>query len=114
MTATVTVSYYHNTLTLYIESPCGRLVTLIFINVSLTLFKDSLQRLAKLSVSKMPTRKYKKKKGSLTSQESDNCAICLDEFSKGQVHSLKRHFLCISLLFIAILTGNKAKFTKED
>lgn len=46
--------------------------------------EDSLQRLAKLSVSKMPTRKYKKK-GQVASQESDNCAICLDEFTKGQV-----------------------------
>ncbi|PIK53370.1 hypothetical protein BSL78_09732 [Apostichopus japonicus] len=59
--------------------------------------EDSLQRLAKLSVSKMPTRKYKKKKGSLTSQESDNCAICLDEFSKGQVIRMlpcDHHFHC--------------------
>lgn len=46
--------------------------------------EDSLQRLAKLSVSKMPTRKYKKKRCNLP-QESENCAICLDDFFKGQV-----------------------------
>ncbi|XP_072043858.1 RING finger protein 215-like isoform X2 [Amphiura filiformis] len=46
--------------------------------------EDCLQRLAKASISKMPARRCKKKKA-YSIREKEGCAVCLDEFSPGQM-----------------------------
>ncbi|XP_071790253.1 RING finger protein 215-like [Asterias amurensis] len=46
--------------------------------------ESCLQRLAKKSLSKMPARKYKRKRYML-SRDKESCAICLEEFIQGKM-----------------------------
>ncbi|XP_063963456.1 RING finger protein 215-like isoform X2 [Lytechinus pictus] len=46
--------------------------------------EETLQRLAKQSLSKMSVWKYKRKRYQLSADSSESCAVCLEEFFKGQ------------------------------
>ncbi|XP_071502634.1 RING finger protein 215-like [Diadema antillarum] len=46
--------------------------------------EGSLRRLAEQAMSRMPVWKYKRKRYQQSSESPDSCAVCLDEFHKGQ------------------------------
>ncbi|XP_022102164.1 RING finger protein 215-like isoform X2 [Acanthaster planci] len=66
--------------------------------------ESCLQRLAKSSLSKMPARRYKRKRYVL-SREKENCAICLEDFIPGKMIRVlpcyhQFHCKCVDLWLI--------------